>query len=62
MPSAHNARIENDPLLELAQTILENLTKMDGWAHFTGNRPVLGRGSVAELMGYQFAEHVWWAG
>ncbi len=34
---------------ELAYTILENLTKLDGWAHFTGNSPVLGRGSVAEL-------------
>lgn len=36
---------------ELAQTILENLTKLDGWAHFTGNAPVLGRGSVAEQLG-----------
>lgn len=33
----------------LVRTILENLTKMDGWAHFTGNAPVLGNGSVAEL-------------
>lgn len=44
---------------ELAKTILENLTKMDGWAHFTGNRPVLGRGSVAELMGYQLVDGQW---
>jgi hypothetical protein len=34
----------------LADTILENLTKLDGWAHFTGNAPVLGRESVAELL------------
>jgi hypothetical protein len=34
----------------LANTILENLTKLDGWAHFTGNAPVLGRGSVAEML------------
>jgi hypothetical protein len=34
----------------LANTILENLTKLDGWAHFTGNAPVLGRGSVAETL------------
>jgi hypothetical protein len=34
---------------ELAYTILENLTKLDGWAHFTGNAPVMGRGSVAEV-------------
>lgn len=33
---------------ELAYTILENLTKLDGWAHFTGNAPVMGRASVAE--------------
>ena len=44
---------------ELAQTILENLTKMDGWAHFTGNRPVLGRGSVAELLGYRYVGGRW---
>jgi len=35
----------------LSNTILENLTKLDGWAHFTGNAPVLGRGSVAEMLG-----------
>ena len=34
----------------LAQTILENLTKLDGWAHFTGNAPVLGLGSVSEML------------
>lgn len=34
----------------LARTILENLTKLDGWAHFTGNAPVLGLGSVAEML------------
>lgn len=33
----------------LARTILDNLTKMDGWAHFTGNAPILGRGSVSEI-------------
>jgi hypothetical protein len=36
---------------DLAYTILENLTKLDGWAHFTGNAPVMGRGSVAEVFG-----------
>lgn len=44
---------------ELAQTIMENLTKMDGWAHFTGNAPVLGRGSVSELLGYRFVDNQW---
>lgn len=44
---------------ELAQTIGENLTKMDGWAHFTGNAPVLGRGSVSEVRGYQLVEGQW---
>lgn len=34
----------------LVRTILENLTKLDGWAHFTGNAPVIGEGSVAELL------------
>lgn len=44
---------------ELARTVLENLTKMDGWAHFTGNAPVLGRGSVSELFGYRLVEGRW---
>ena len=32
----------------LADTIKRNLTKTNGWAHFTGNAPVLGMDSVAE--------------
>lgn len=44
---------------ELAETIGENLTKMDGWAHFTGNAPVLGRGSVSEVRGYRLVDGVW---
>lgn len=35
----------------LTRTILRNLTKTGGWAHFTGNAPVLGAGSVAETFG-----------
>jgi hypothetical protein len=44
---------------ELAETIGENLTKMDGWAHFTGNAPVLGRGSVSEVRGYRQVDGRW---
>ena len=44
---------------DLAQTILENITKMDGWVHFTGNAPVLGRGSVSEMLGYRLTEGRW---
>ena len=44
---------------ELAETILDNTTKMNGWAHFTGNAPVLGRGSVSELLGYRFVDNRW---
>jgi hypothetical protein len=36
---------------ELARTILRNLTKTDGWAHFTGNAPLIGEHSVAETYG-----------
>jgi hypothetical protein len=36
---------------QLARTILRNLTKTGGWAHFTGNAPVVGLGSVAEIYG-----------
>lgn len=36
---------------KLARTILRNLTKTDGWAHFTGNAPVIGEHSVAETYG-----------
>lgn len=32
----------------LTRTILRNLTKTDGWAHFTGNAPVVGAETVAE--------------
>lgn len=39
---------------ELATTVLANLTKLDGWAHFTGNAPVLGMGSVSEMLGYRY--------
>lgn len=39
---------------ELATTVLANLTKLDGWAHFTGNAPVLGMGSAAEMLGYRY--------
>lgn len=35
----------------LAQTIIRNVTKMAGWALFTGNAPVLGKHSVAEEYG-----------
>lgn len=35
----------------LARTILRNLAKTGGWAHFTGNAPVMGQDSVAELYG-----------
>lgn len=35
----------------LARTILRNLAKTGGWAHFTGNSPVLGYDTVAELYG-----------
>lgn len=44
---------------ELAETIGENLTKMDGWAHFTGNAPVLGKGSVSEVRGYRMVDVRW---
>lgn len=44
---------------DLVRTILENLTKMDGWAHFTGNAPVLGRGSVSEMLGYRLVDGHW---
>ena len=36
--------------IDLSNTILRNLTKMGGWAHFTGNAPILGQDSVAELL------------
>jgi hypothetical protein len=39
---------------ELARTVLANLTKTGGWAHITGNAPVLGTGSVSEMLGYRF--------
>lgn len=38
---------------ELARTVLANLTKTGGWAHVTGNAPVLGMGSVSEVLGYR---------
>lgn len=44
---------------DLAQTIMENITKMDGWVHFTGNAPVLGRGSVSEMLGYRLVDGRW---
>lgn len=37
--------------IDLARTIFRNLTKMNGWAMLTGNAPLLGSGSVAELYG-----------
>jgi hypothetical protein len=36
---------------KLARTILRNLTKTGGWAHFTGNAPATGLASVAEVFG-----------
>lgn len=36
---------------QLTRTILRNLTKTGGWAHFTGNAPLIGAGSVAETFG-----------
>lgn len=35
----------------LARTILRNLAKSGGWGHFTGNAPVIGEDTVAELYG-----------
>lgn len=36
----------------LVRAVLANLTKTGGWAHVTGNAPVLGMGSVSEMLGY----------
>lgn len=36
---------------ELVRVVLRNLDKSGGWAHFLGNAPVLGRGTMAEAWG-----------
>lgn len=38
----------------LVRAVLANLTKTGGWAHVTGNAPVLGMGSVSEILGYRY--------
>ena len=35
--------------IRLAHTIMRNTAKMNGWGLFTGNAPILGEGSVAEV-------------
>lgn len=35
--------------VRLARTILRNVAKTNGWGLFTGNAPILGQGSVAEV-------------
>ena len=42
---------EENSGVRLARTILRNLAKTGGWGMFTGNAPIRGLGSVAELFG-----------
>lgn len=42
---------ESNAGVDLARTILRNLTKTGGWGLFTGNAPLIGAGSVAEVYG-----------
>ena len=51
---------ESNRGIRLALTILRNLAKMNGWGLFTGNAPILGVGSVAEIFGgWEQADGVW---
>lgn len=43
--------VQSNGGIKLARTILRNLAKMGGWGLFTGNAPVVGTGSVAEVFG-----------